>query len=192
MHSVAARTSYIKRFCKISTSSKARSKLRKAAGTNVGSHKKRQTMRKILLFLFALITAISLKGQDLSGFKYVFVPTLTYQNGGKDIWSISSKLRTLFMQKGFIVLNESSTAPQELQKDPCLLLRCFIDHTNVTYGKNSVNLTLKDCNDRVVLTSKGSAAGWSVQDDFNKATRRAFDKISDLPYRFSTSKTPKL
>src|SRR5690606_83676 len=32
MHSVAARTSYIKRFCKISTSSKARSKLRKAAG----------------------------------------------------------------------------------------------------------------------------------------------------------------
>ena len=31
MHSVAARTSYIKRFCKISTSSKARSKLRKAA-----------------------------------------------------------------------------------------------------------------------------------------------------------------
>src|SRR5690606_4822624 len=86
MHSVAARTSYIKRFCKISTSSKARSKLRKAAGTNVGSHKKRQTMRKILLFLFALITAISLKGQDLSGFKYVFVPTLTYQNGGKDIW----------------------------------------------------------------------------------------------------------
>src|SRR5690606_2314319 len=32
MHSVAARTSYIKRFCKISTSSNARSKLRKAAG----------------------------------------------------------------------------------------------------------------------------------------------------------------
>mgnify|MGYP002405544632 CR=1 FL=1 len=149
-------------------------------------------MRKTLLFLFFLITAISLKGQDLSGFKYVFVPTLTYQNGGTDIWSISSKLRTSFMQKGFIVLDESSTAPQELQKDPCLLLRCFIDHTNVTYGTNSVNLTLKDCNDRIVLTSKGSAAGWSVQDDFNKATRRAFDKISDLPYRFNTSKTPKL
>src|SRR5690606_14726701 len=40
MHSVAARTSYIKRFCKISTSSKARSKLRKAAGTLAATIKK--------------------------------------------------------------------------------------------------------------------------------------------------------
>ncbi len=149
-------------------------------------------MIKTLLFLFVLIISISLKGQDLSGFKYVFVPTLTYQNGGTDIWSISSKLRTSFMQKGLIVLDESSTAPQEVQNNPCLVLVCFIDHTNVTYGTNSVSLTLKDCNDRIVLTSKGSAAGWSVQDDFNKATRRAFDKISEMPYRFNTSKTPKL
>lgn len=149
-------------------------------------------MRKTLLFLIVLLTALNLNGQDLSGFKYVFVPTLTYQNGGTDIWSISSKLRTSFGQKGFIVLNESSTAPQELNNDPCLLLRCFIDHTNVTSGTNSVTLTLKDCNNRVILSSKGSAMGWSVQDDFNKATRRAFQDIDNRPYRFNSSKTPKL
>ena len=147
-------------------------------------------MRKTLLFLIVLITALNLNGQDLSGFKYVFVPTLTYQNGGTDIWSISSKLRTSFGQKGFIVLNESSTAPQELNNDPCLLLRCFIDHTNVTTGTNSVTLTLKDCNNRVILSSKGSAMGWSVQDDFNKATRRAFQDIDNRPYRFNSAKTP--
>lgn len=149
-------------------------------------------MRKTLLFLVTIITALNLNGQDLSGFKYVFVPTLTYQNGGTDIWSISSKLRTSFGQKGFIVLNESSTAPQELNNEPCLLLRCFIDHTNVTSGTNSVTLTLKDCNNRVILSSKGSAMGWSVQDDFNKATRRAFEDIDNRQYRFSSSKTPKL
>lgn len=149
-------------------------------------------MSKTLLILIVLVTTLNVSGQDLSGFKYIFVPTLTYQNGGTDIWSISSKLRTAFMQKGFVVLDESSNPPQELQKDPCLLLRCFIDHTNVTYGTNSVSLTLKDCNDIIILTSKGSAAGWSVQDDFNKATRRAFSKIDYLSYRFNASKTPKL
>lgn len=149
-------------------------------------------MRQILLSLIVLLTALNLKGQDLNGFKYVFVPTLTYQNGGTDIWSISSKLRTAFMQKGLIVLDESSTAPQELNSDPCLLLMCFIDHTNVTSGTNSVTLTLKDCNNQVISSSKGSAMGWSVQDDFNKATKRAFKNIDSQSYRFDSSKTQKL
>lgn len=146
-------------------------------------------MRKTLLFQIVLLTVLNLNGQDLTGFKYVFVPTLTYGNR-TDIHSISSKLRTSFGQKGLIVINESSTPPQELNDDNCLLLRCFIDHTNVTSGTNSVTLTLKDCNNRVILSSKGSAMGWSVQDDFNKATRRAFKEIDNRPYRFNSSKTP--
>ncbi|MFT7030216.1 MAG: S1-C subfamily serine protease [Marinoscillum sp.] len=149
-------------------------------------------MKKALLILILFVTTSNFFGQDLSGYKYVYVPTLTYQNGGTDIWSISSNLRTLFMQKGFTVLNESSNPTQDLQQNPCLLLTCFIDHTNVTVGTNSVTLILKDCNNKIVITSKGSAAGWSVQDDFNKATKRAFRDIENLPYRFNPEKTAKL
>lgn len=155
--------------------------------------KSERTMkRNLLIAIFYVFIVATLNGQDLSGFKYVYVPTLTYKNGGTDIWSISSKLRTSFMQKGLTVVNESSVTLREIQNNPCLLIRCFIDHTNVTIGTNSVNLTLKDCNDKIIATGKGSAAGWSVQDDFNKATRRAFNKINKLSYRFNANNTPRL
>jgi S1-C subfamily serine protease len=149
-------------------------------------------MKKTFFTVLALLAITNALCQNFNGFKYVLVPTLTYKNGETDIWGISSKLRTSFSQKGFIVLNEDSSPLQEFQNNPCLLLFCFIDHTNVTTGTNSVTLTLKDCNGHVVMSSTGSAMGWSVQDDFNKATRRAFQKIDNISYKFNALATPKL
>ncbi len=129
-------------------------------------------------------------GQTLDGYKYVYVQTVTYQNGGTDIWEISSMLRTSFTNKGFIVLTESSTPPKELEQDPCLMISCFINHTNVVYGTNEVTITLKNCKNEVVHSNTGSAMGWSLQDDYNKATKRAFSQISNMSYNFNSSKTP--
>jgi len=149
-------------------------------------------MKKLLpLILFAFSVSLSY-GQSLNGYKYVYVPTLTYQDGRTDIWSISSKLRLAFAEKGFIVLNESSSVPEDVQQNPCLVLNCIIDHTNVVYGTNSVTITLKNCKNQVVHSNTGSAAGLSVQDDFNKATRRAFSDIRYLPYSFNPSQTPEI
>lgn len=149
-------------------------------------------MRKILTLIVFVLIITNINGQTLNGYKYVYVQTLTYQNGGIDIWSISSKLRTAFSEKGFVVLTESSQANQELQNNPCLLLRCFIDHTNVVSGTNKVTITLKNCKDQVVHSNTGSAMGWSVQDDFNKATKRAFSKINLMSYSFNSSQTPEI
>jgi len=149
-------------------------------------------MRKFLTLILFVLTISNLNGQTLNGYKYVYVQTLTYQNGRVDIWSISSKLRTAFSEKGFVVLTESSQPHQELQNNPCLLLRCFIDHTNVVSGTNKVTITLKNCKDQVVHTNTGSAMGWSVQDDFNKATKRAFNKINQKAYSFNSSQTPEI
>ncbi len=145
----------------------------------------------LTLIIFVLITAFSF-GQNLNGYKYVYVQTLKYNSGRIDIWSISSRLRTDFNQKGFIVLTESSTQPYELKKNQCLLLRCFIDHTNVVTGVNEVSITLKNCKNKVVHSKTGSAMGWSVQDDFNKATRRAFASIRQMSYKFELTKTPEI
>lgn len=149
-------------------------------------------MKNLLTIIALTWISISVNGQELNGFKYVHVPTVTYQDGRTDIWGISSKLRTAFSTKGFVVLNETTQAPQEVIENPCLVLILAIDHTNITIGTNSVTLTLRDCNNNVVASGFGSAAGWSVQDDFNKATRRAFADIDKIPYRFTTSATPSL
>lgn len=144
-------------------------------------------IQAIMLLLFIVVTAY---GQNLNGYKYVYVPTLTYQNGGIDIWNISSNLRSYFTKKGFIVLTESSIPPKELGENPCLILECQIDHTNVVTGTNRVTLTLKNCRDEIVIYNTGEAITMSVQEDFNKATKRAFSAIEGIAYRFDPSKTP--
>ena len=149
-------------------------------------------MRKIFTLIVLVLILNNSFGQNLNGYKYVYVQTLTYNSGRTDIWSISSKLRTAFSQKGFVVGTEQTTPTIELQNNPCLLLRCFIDHTNVVTGVNKVTITLKNCKDEIVHSHTGSAMGWSVQDDFNKATRRAFENIKQSSYRFNQDETPEI
>jgi len=98
-------------------------------------------------------------------------------------------LRTLFSEKGFIVLTETSLNLPEVKKDPCLLLECKVTHTNIVTGVNSVTIQLLNCKEETVLSNTGSAMGWSLQDDYNKSTRRAFSVINDMQYSFNSSKT---
>jgi S1-C subfamily serine protease len=146
-------------------------------------------IKLLITLLFITVTAF---GQTLDGYKYVYVETVTYQSGRIDIWGISSKLRTSFENKGLIVLNESSTPPKELEQDRCLLVSCYISHTNVVSGINEVTITLKNCKNQVIHSNTGSAMGWSVQDDFNKATKRAFSAVESMSYNFNPAMTPKL
>jgi S1-C subfamily serine protease len=146
--------------------------------------------KKLKILATLLFIVVSTFGQVLDGYKYVYVETLTYQNGGNDIWKISSKLRMYFSNKGFTVLPESSTPPKEIMQEACLVLICFINHTNIVYGTNEVTITLKNCKGEVVHSNTGGAAALSVQDDFNKATKRAFSVIENMTYNFNASKTP--
>jgi S1-C subfamily serine protease len=149
-----------------------------------------EMIKRITTLLALALVVVTTFGQTLDGFKYVYVPTITYQNGGVDIWGISSILRTSFANKGFVVISESSIPPKELEQDPCLMLRCFIDHTNVLSGTNEVIITLMNCKNEVVHTNTGGAMGWSLQDDYNKATKRAFSQINLMNYSYKSSKTP--
>lgn len=147
--------------------------------------------RLILFILFFCCLNILLNAQvNLKGYKYVLVETLKYDGGRTDIWYISSKLDTYFSSKGFITLSENSTPNEEIKRNPCLLLRCFIDHTEVVVGTNQVTIVLKNCRDEIVYQSVGKAMGMTVQDDYNKATKRAFEKIQNSAYSFDPSLTP--
>lgn len=140
-----------------------------------------------IVLLFILNTSI---GQNLNGYKYVYIQTLTYRQGLTDIWNISHNLSTYFNQKGFTVLTDASIPTKEINQNPCLLLRCFIHHTS-TSGLNDVTITLKNCKDKIVYTHKGSARGWS-DEAFKKATIRAFENIQQSSHYFNPNLTPKI
>lgn len=132
-------------------------------------------------------------GQDLTklnGYKYIYVGTLKYQNGGSDIWGISARVRGYFEKKGFIILNENSSAPDELKGNPCLLLNCGIEHTGKDVGTNSVTIKLTNCKGEMVFSSTGTFMGMTVQGDFTGATKRALARLDALRYTFNPSSTP--
>jgi S1-C subfamily serine protease len=142
------------------------------------------------IFLLLIIGAYAQNLDTLSGYKYVYIGTLQYQNGAKDVWGICSRIGNFFSSMGFIVLTENSTPPQELTNDPCLLLRCDIEHTGKQIGTNSVTITLVNCKNEVVFKNKGTYMGGSLRSDYNGATKRALEKLSKIKYTFDPSLTP--
>jgi S1-C subfamily serine protease len=152
-------------------------------------------MKSNIFRFFIILTLISIAyGQSISslnGYKYVFVPPIKYNDGRFDIWGISSRLREYFSKKGFIVLSEQSTQPEELLDDPCLLLRCGIEHSNKNMGTHTVTITLINCNNEIVFSNTGGVLGWTMQDGYNKSTKKAFEKISAFKYKYDPSLTPR-
>lgn len=144
--------------------------------------------RLLFILLISTVYANYSFSQSLNGYKYIYVPTLKYENDRTDIWNISQKLKTWFTEKGLIVISENSIKPEELKKDPCLMLECEIEHTEITYGTNKVTINLINCQKQSIYNKTGSAMGWSLQDDYNKATKRAYEDIKEIKYKFDSSK----
>ncbi len=131
--------------------------------------------------LFAIILIIHLcqhikvlAQTNLNSYKYVFVPTLKYNNGNYDIFSISSTIRGKFIEKGFNVLTERdfNSIPPDLRDNNCLLLNTEIAHSEYKIGyRESVTIRLKNCKGEYILnkTSKG--------DGFERATVNAVEDL---------------
>ncbi len=152
--------------------------------------------KTIYLISFLLLIAqpgFAQKKDVLNGYKYIYVPTLTYNNGSLDIWGISSSLSNYFSNKGFGILNEKVTSNSETNYDPCIIIWCEINHSNVTrIGHNKVTITLKNCKQELVYSNTSSGIGSTMQDDFNKALKKLYKELDDLKYQFNAQLTPEL
>jgi len=153
--------------------------------------------KRIKVLMTLLLITVTTFGQRLDGFKYVFVPTLTYQNGSNDVWGICRDIRKQFADMGFLVLNETSAIPEYLKNDPCLLLTAKINHysdpPNAFGGFYiHVELELIDCNNETILSFAGKGKGANVQADFNIATKQITKQLSLLGYHYDVTKSPKL
>jgi len=144
-----------------------------------------------IIFILFLVLSINCFSQDFSGYKYVYIPTLTYQNGTTDSWGIASQVENFFKSKGLKV-SRGNNLPQEVNTNPCVFLNCSIDHTSVISGYNSVTIKLFNCNNQIVFENSAKAMGMSLQADYKKATSKALKPLDYLRYSFRSENTPKL
>lgn len=149
--------------------------------------------KQLTLFIFLFTSLLALGQSDvtvLNGYKYVYLAPLTYKDGSTDKWGIRSQVREKLIGSGINVL-ETTTPPQGV--DVCLIVSCFIDHTNNAYQAASDYVYLKfiNCANQVVYSSQGASGAFvtSFQQGWRKATKGATSDFNYYSYGFDESKT---
>lgn len=148
-------------------------------------------MRLILLLLSVIIHFNIIFCQKFDGYKYVVVSTLTYQNGGTDIYGLSETLRQNFTKKGFIVISEDKQNwPKEAKADPCLIINCYPDHK----GASIASFTIKNCKNEIIFDEKSNSTDLvgNYQNNFDRALRNCWNRFNKYSYNFDGTKTPVL
>jgi S1-C subfamily serine protease len=151
-------------------------------------------MKKQLTFLLFLFNTLLVLGQSdvtiFNGYKYVYLAPLTYQDGSTDKWGIRSQVKEKLVGSGLNVL-ETTTPPQGV--DVCLIVSCFIHHTNNSYQATSDYVYLKfiNCANQVVYSSQGASGALvtSFQQGWRKATKSATSDFSYYSHTYDESKS---
>ena len=132
----------------------------------------------LILFNVYFLGAFPQESPNLDGYKYIYVPTLKYNDGTTDKWRLSEYARQCFKWMGFTVLTGNETASDDLKNDPCLCLMCNITHSTATIGSNSVTLTCTNCRKSTVLEMTESGMGMTLYDDYGKAFLKIAKKLT--------------
>ena len=150
---------------------------------------------KLSILYLACFAFIQLNAQnDLNAYKYVIVENKFDFLSEENQYRLNELAQFLFQKYGFTALMEGSNYPEDLSKDRCLALRSKVEKDTGMF-KTKLQVILKDCNDKVVYTSKiGESREKDYKTAYNLALRDAFDSFQTLNYKYiiKRSKDPEV
>lgn len=134
-------------------------------------------MKKILLIALFISTA-SFAQKTLHNYKYVIVPSKFDFVKSKDKYQTSSLTKFLFNKLGFTAFLDNEELPSELTDNRCKALTGTVFDDSGMFTTKSI-VELKDCNNKVVFTSKeGKSKDKEYKKAYHEAIRDAFKSIS--------------
>lgn len=144
-------------------------------------------MKKIV-YVLLLITTASFAQKSVNTYKYVIVPTKFDFVKSKDKYQTSSLTKFLFNKYGFTALLEDEKLPEEVVNNRCLALTGTVRDESGLFTTKSI-VELKDCNNKVVFTSKeGKSKEKDYKKAYHEAIRNAFKSVQTLKYKYTPSK----
>ena len=140
---------------------------------------------RILLILIMLMVAISVIGQNINCYKYVYVPDLIYETG-VDIYGISAYTREQLTNIGFKII-EYNNPPDDVLENKCSLLNCVLKTSKGQGGygiiTGTVEISLVNCENSTVFKGSGTTwygSQWKVV--YQKSVERA---LSEMNYKYN-------
>ncbi|PQA92592.1 hypothetical protein B0A69_14075 [Chryseobacterium shigense] len=126
-------------------------------------------MKKIsVVASFFLITTVF--GQKVSDYKYISVPE-KFKDFDKESYGLETALVKGLTNKKYTVFNGKDW-PAEVKDNPCSVLYANV-LDNSSFLKNKVLIEVKDCNEKVVFSSKGSSSIKEYKEGFQDALKQA-------------------
>ncbi|HBV17892.1 hypothetical protein [Chryseobacterium carnipullorum] len=144
-------------------------------------------MKKIsVLASFFLVTALF--GQKVSDYKYISVPE-KFKDFDKEPYGLEALLVKGLTNKKYTVVNGSVDWPSEAKDNPCSVLYANV-LDNSSFLKNKVLIEVKDCNEKVLFSSKGSSSIKEYKEGFQDALKQAVVAVP-VSYPVETVQTVK-
>lgn len=155
-----------------------------------------------IVLLISILTFSSLLGQsieNLNRFNYLTIQPIQYQDGRTDIYGMMPKIKDVFVSKGYGFYPwQSKQVPNDLKKEPCLLLTCLVEQKGVVRAQSTnakIRLSFYDCNRQLIYQTKfqgGSIIFSNFTNYFQKAVNKTLKPIEKFKYYFDSIKTPQL
>lgn len=142
---------------------------------------------KSIISLCAFLIVFSFKGisqESINAYKYIVVPTSFNFLNEADQYQSNSLTKFLFNKNGFNTLMADEEFPEDLNQNRCLALYADVEK-HKAFLNTKLQIHLKDCNNRVVLSSDiGQSREKEYDKVYNLALRDAFKSFEHLDYTY--------
>ncbi|WP_378186769.1 hypothetical protein ACE939_00235 [Aquimarina sp. W85] len=140
--------------------------------------------RIFLLLLFVLSCNFMIAQNSINTYKYVIVPQKFDFLKSENAYEVNALTKFLFEKYGFIAIMEGEVFPKDLIANGCLGLRTEVKKNSGLFTTKLV-VVLKDCNAKIVFTSKeGKSRAKDFKKAYHEALRNAFESVSRLNYKY--------
>lgn len=128
-------------------------------------------MKKISVFTLMLaITTVF--GQKVSDYKYISIPQ-TFKDFEKDSYGLDEVLAKTLKSKGYIAIQEGKDQwPSEIEKNSCSFAVGSVNNKS-SFLRNKVEIEFKDCNGKVIFSSKGDSNLKEYKEGYQDALKRS-------------------
>lgn len=127
-------------------------------------------MKKLSILILTICSIISF-GQKVSDYKYVSIPDhfQTFKNS----FNLETFLGKALKGKKYVILQGDKLKwPSELMGNSCSIINADVINDK-SFLRNKLILQFKDCNDKVILESKGSSTIKEFEEGFQDALTQA-------------------
>ncbi|WP_299129562.1 hypothetical protein [uncultured Winogradskyella sp.] len=142
--------------------------------------------KNVITFILLSIGLITFGQNEVNNYKYVIVPKSFDFTKGEDQYQLNSIAKFLFNKYGFIAYFEGEDYPKDLRLNSCLALEADVYEVKGGFLKTKLEIALKNCNDKIVVTSKvGESKLKNYGKAYNQALRDAFITFKNSNYKYT-------